>query len=97
MKTKKLIIAMVILIAALLVLYFTTRPQISVENIDYINKTITYKMSYGFEKMSGRQKFSEIGTASPGETFVIYSKGKNFVLEIKNKGKVIKQVEVPAE
>lgn len=97
MKAKKLIIGLVIIIAALLVLYFTTRPQISVENIDYINKTITYKMSYGFNKISGKQKFSEIARAPTGGTFVIYSKGKNFVLEIKNKGKVIKQVEVPAE
>lgn len=97
MKAKKLIIALVILIAALLVLYFTTRPQISVENIDYINKTITYKMSYGFEKMSGRQKFSEIDRSANGETFVISSEGGKIVLQIKNKGKVIKQVVVPAE
>ena len=97
MKTKKLIIGVVILIAAVLVLYFTTRPKISVENIDYINKTITYKMSYGFENMSGRQKFSEIDTAPTGENFVIYSEGKGFVLQIKSNGKVIKQVVVPAE
>lgn len=97
MKTKKLIIGLVIIIAAFLVLYFTTRPQISVENIDYINKTITYKMSYGFSKISGRQKFSEIDRSANGETFVISSEGKKIVLQIKNKGKVIKQVVVPAE
>lgn len=96
MKAKKIIIGVVIIIALVTVLYFTTRPQISIENIDYINKIITFKMSYGLHRVSGTKPFSDKSTTVIEDTFVISAEGRGFVLQIKNKsGVVVKQAIVP--
>jgi len=98
MKKAFIIISIIAVLSAGTGIFFWMRsPKVSAEKIDYIKKSVDYKMSAGGTDFSGTKLFTDKTTTEKtvGDyRFVASAEGNGFVLAIYKGGVIVKGIKI---
>lgn len=73
--------------------FYSRRPIVEFENIDFINKTVRYNLSVDGYTLTGTKSYSDKNTTNKvaGKyVMTVSAEGKGFVLVITKDGKIVK-------
>lgn len=98
MRTIVIIIIILVVIGIALAVYFYMRkPKVGFENIDYLAKTVQYKMSAGGCNFTGTKSYNDKATTEKtcGKYRMVASaEGSGFILAIFQDGKIVKGLKI---
>lgn len=86
---------MLLILPLAVIAFLAFKPHVSFENIDWLKKQVTYKMSILFTSVSGVKKLSDLSTTTRkvfGYTLNASSEGGKIVLAIMKGRKILKGI-----
>lgn len=99
MRTSSVLVITIVMsvIAAVMIYLWVTRPKVSYESIDWLAKTVKYKMSVKGTWMKGTKAYTDKDTTvlhRGNYKMTASAEGNGFILSISKKGKILKGLKI---